>query len=136
VLLNPTRLTHKISSTCVLVPIKHTVEKFANPSPGANWRYWWWLWINLFGNIVLFLPYGFWAHECFSKKNNNLFFVLITGVLISIIIECCQKIFSLGVFDVDDIILNTIGVLIGAMLFIHSGKKELRQELKTDNHVF
>ena len=45
----------------------------------------------------------------------------IIGFLISFVIECTQYLFSVGSFDVDDLLLNLAGVLIGYLinLWVH-----------------
>lgn len=58
--------------------------------------------INVFGNIILFIPLGI-----FFKKDIYLTFIII------IVLEITQFILIRGVFDITDIILNYLGVLIG-----------------------
>lgn len=67
--------------------------------------------INVLGNIIMFMPFGF-LGIVFPKLLN--FKALIIKFLSAIIIiESLQYFTRLGVFDIDDIILNTIGVAIG-----------------------
>ena len=67
--------------------------------------------INVFGNIIMFTPFGF-LGIVFPKLKD--FKTLIINFLSAIIlIESLQYFTRLGVFDIDDIILNTIGVVIG-----------------------
>lgn len=67
--------------------------------------------INIFGNIIMFTPFGF-LGIVFPKLND--FKTLIINFLsVIIIIESLQYFTRMGVFDIDDIILNTIGVVIG-----------------------
>lgn len=67
--------------------------------------------INVFGNIIMFTPFGF-LGIVFPKLND--FKTLIINFLsVIIIIESLQYFTRLGVFDIDDIILNTGGVAIG-----------------------
>ena len=66
--------------------------------------------INIFGNILIFVPFGF-LGIVFPKLNN--FWILILDFLFAIIlIESLQYFTRLGVFDIDDVILNTVGVAI------------------------
>lgn len=70
---------------------------------------------NVLGNIVLFMPYGFFIG--FYLKEEKARFILLLTLVVSVTIECVQM--SIGrVFDVDDIILNTLGGFIGAKLYI------------------
>lgn len=67
--------------------------------------------INVFGNIIMFTPFGF-LGIVFLKLND--FKALIINFLSAIIlIESLQYFSRLGVFDIDDIILNTAGVAMG-----------------------
>ncbi|AZI39577.1 VanZ family protein [Epilithonimonas vandammei] len=71
--------------------------------------------INIFGNIVMFVPFGF-LGIVFPKLNN--FWIMILDFLFAIIlIESLQYFTRLGVFDIDDVILNTVGVAIGFWIY-------------------
>lgn len=70
---------------------------------------------NVFGNMLMFMPFGF-LGIVFPKLNN--FRVLILDYLFAIIlIESLQYFTRLGVFDIDDVILNTFGVAIGFWIY-------------------
>lgn len=58
-------------------------------------------------NIILFIPIGY-----FLKRKRFIFF-FITAILITFGIEFIQLIFEVGVFDINDIILNLSGMLLG-----------------------
>ncbi len=74
---------------------------------------------NVVGNVLLFLPYGYFVGRYFSEKSKFLSFFLI--LLASIAIECTQV--TIGrVFDVDDIILNVFGGMIGYLLYLFIDK--------------
>ncbi|MDD3218143.1 MAG: VanZ family protein [Lachnospiraceae bacterium] len=67
--------------------------------------------INLGGNLLMFFPVGFlfpllWERFRSMKKT------VCTGFLISLMIECSQLFLARGT-DVDDLILNTLGTLLG-----------------------
>lgn len=69
---------------------------------------------NIFGNMLLFLPYG--VIIAGYIKVDKVSIVLLLGFITSLSIEVIQ--FLIGrVFDVDDIILNVIGCLLGFMLY-------------------
>ncbi|HAH18047.1 MAG TPA: hypothetical protein DCL29_03450 [Eubacterium sp.] len=70
-----------------------------------------WFAKNLICNLVVFMPAGF-LIPLFAK-HNKFWQVLIYGMMISIIVECLQVLLAVGTGDVDDVILNTIGVAIG-----------------------
>lgn len=71
---------------------------------------------NLLGNILLFIPLGF-LLPLLVKRFRNFFLILFTGFLLSLFYECTQLITGIGVFDVDDMILNTSGTLVGIIIF-------------------
>ena len=74
---------------------------------------------NVVGNVLLFLPYGYFVGKYFSGNSKALSFFLI--LLASFSIECTQLYIG-RVFDVDDIILNVIGGVIGYILYYYSEK--------------
>ena len=70
---------------------------------------------NLLGNIVMFLPFGFFAAllwRGFSWRR-----ALGAGLGITLSVECWQLIVG-RTFDVDDLLLNTLGVLWGYWLWL------------------
>lgn len=72
--------------------------------------------INLIGNIALLIPIGFLV-PCINQKlnwKNSLFIAIISGLTI----EMMQVVLGVGIFDIDDILLNTLGVMIGYWAFL------------------
>lgn len=76
-------------------------------------------------NIALFLmlvPSVFLCLKCFKNKVRSIKSMIITGIffpfLISLFIELCQGIFSIGTFQFSDLFYNTLGGLIGAVFYI------------------
>lgn len=77
--------------------------------------------INIFGNIVAFVPSGFFLPQLFQRYRTFFrFFTLSIGTLI--LIETIQLFSLRGCFDIDDIILNLIGGIGGYVLFSCSKK--------------
>lgn len=70
---------------------------------------------NFFGNIVMFIPYGLLG--ILHSKYTNFIKLMMDFITILIIVEGLQYFTRLGVFDVDDILLNTFGVYIGFWIF-------------------
>ena len=69
---------------------------------------------NTFGNMLLFLPYGVFIAK--YAKTDKVSILLILAFITSLSIEVIQ--FLIGrVFDIDDIILNVLGCLIGFILY-------------------
>ena len=72
--------------------------------------------LNLFGNILIFIPFGAILPVLLrSVRHAGRMFVL--SILMSLLIESLQLVFGVGSFDVDDIILNTSGGMIGYCVF-------------------
>ena len=67
-------------------------------------------------NLIFFVPSGFLACWFCGEKWRTKKAVLIS-FLISIIVEICQLIGRYGTFDVDDLLFNTLGGLLGAIIF-------------------
>ncbi|WP_342541786.1 VanZ family protein [Paenisporosarcina sp. FSL H8-0542] len=70
---------------------------------------------NILGNIILFTPLGFILILKF-KRLNNMMSVVLVGVLSSTFIEIIQLLLPNRSFDIDDIILNTLGTMIGLLI--------------------
>ena len=69
---------------------------------------------NVLGNIVIFIPFGFFVADYVKAKNVGP--ALIISTIVSVTVEFVQL--NIGrSFDIDDIILNVIGGLIGYYLF-------------------
>ena len=71
---------------------------------------------NLFGNIFAFSPFGFMIPIVINKKKAFFRAVFATSFF-SLVIETSQLIMKVGVFDVDDLLMNTFGGLIGYMIY-------------------
>lgn len=72
--------------------------------------------INVFGNIIGFMPFGA-LLPVISKKMNFSIVVILLGFGMSFSIEVVQLITKVGCFDVDDMLLNTIGTSLGYVMF-------------------
>ena len=64
-------------------------------------------------NIIVFIPFGYLFPKC-----NSIIKVMITAALFSLIIEIVQYVFNIGWCEVDDVICNTFGALLGSWLQI------------------
>ena len=71
-----------------------------------------WARFNLLGNIIPFVPFGF-LLPMISEKANSFTRVLFVGFGFVLLVEIFQFFTRLGSFDVDDVILNMFGILIG-----------------------
>ena len=69
--------------------------------------------INFLGNIMMFMPFGFFVPLLWNRSNRT---VILFGCLASVFIEICQ-LFLYRSTDIDDVILNTSGVILGLLAF-------------------
>lgn len=72
---------------------------------------------NLLGNIAIFVPLGFLLPIILRRKVHTLKSVVITSFFVSLAMETSQLVFNLGIFDVDDIMLNMLGAVIGYIIY-------------------
>ena len=72
--------------------------------------------INVVGNIVVFLPFGVFLPMLFPRCKNALLTTLLS-LEFSLIIEVIQLVSRVGSFDVDDLLLNTLGGVCGWIVF-------------------
>jgi glycopeptide antibiotics resistance protein len=77
-------------------------------------------------NILLFIPFGV-LFPCLWKRLQSVLNSLIVGFLISLFIEISQYVSQRGYFQVDDMIFNTLGTLVG--FYIAFGIKNLLHRL-------
>lgn len=87
---------------------------------------------NTLGNVVIFIPLGIFLAMLF-KRFQSAAKVAMLGFTITVVIEISQFFLQVGQFDVDDILLNTMGAVIGYYVFkgfikisklMHSSKSE------------
>ncbi len=73
---------------------------------------------NVAGNILLFIPLGLIIHQL-KPCENRWYIPLLYSAVISLCVETTQLLTHIGEFDVDDIILNTLGCGLGFMAWRH-----------------
>lgn len=71
---------------------------------------------NIGGNIALFIPFGFLLPFVFQTITWRTSLALAVGV--PLVIEITQAVFRIGIFDIDDVILNGLGVMLGYVAFV------------------
>lgn len=74
---------------------------------------------NVLGNMLMFLPYGFFIS--YYLKNKKPWLTLILTVIASFAIELVQMVIG-RVFDIDDILLNLLGGYLGYLMYYCLGK--------------
>ena len=87
-------------------------------------------------NILFFIPFGLWFPK---KAMKNSFFkdkqwltVLIAGMVFSVFIEITQYITCRGLCELDDVLCNGLGALIGFGLYYRI-KKKCKQQQSLEN---
>ena len=86
---------------------------------------------NVFGNVALFLPFGFIVASYIKPKK------FWTNMFIAIIVSGTIEVVQLNIgrsFDIDDIILNTVGCIIGFLIYVgmKAAARHLPNFLKSD----
>mgnify|MGYP000980600249 FL=1 len=71
---------------------------------------------NLFGNVIIFIPFGFFMPM--ASKYRSIFSAVFYSFGLSLCVETFQLITKVGSFDVDDLLLNTVGGLVGYIIFV------------------
>lgn len=79
--------------------------------------------VNVFGNILLFIPFGFLLPLAF-RRFSRLRSALLVMALTSLLFEVIQMLMAIGHFDIDDVLLNAIGGVIGYGFFRLSALRE------------
>lgn len=71
---------------------------------------------NLFGNVIAFVPMGLFLPRVHKGSENT--FIFIINVFVFVLgIEVFQLFSAFGAFDVDDIILNGLGAILGRFIY-------------------
>jgi len=103
-----------VGSRCLmLIPFREFYFLFTAP----NHSFYFW---QIFLNILLFIPFGFML-SCYTYKYHrpqHLFLpILLSGLFVSISVELLQYITSRGFTEIDDVINNTAGAMIGWLAY-------------------
>ncbi len=103
------------SRTFNVVPFKE-IKRFWS----MRYTYGWGITLtNLVGNILIFVPFGLLVPASAKKKYlKNFFTVMALTVALSAAIELIQYFTVVGAFDIDDIILNTVGGFVGYICYL------------------
>ncbi|WCM63143.1 VanZ family protein [Paenibacillus polymyxa] len=78
--------------------------------------------VNLLGNIGVFIPFGILVPIIWVSMR-SIGSLLLTIVIALVILEVSQMVLGAGTMDVDDIILNVLGVLCGRVAYVFVRKK-------------
>lgn len=77
--------------------------------------------VNIAGNVLAFAPFGF-VLPIISLSNRKFFNIFILSFELTLGVELMQLLLKVGIFDVDDILMNTVGGILGYILFLISRK--------------
>lgn len=87
--------------------------------------------LNLVGNVLAFVPFGLFL-PLLVKRMRAPGKILLLGFEFSLLVEIVQLFSKVGSFDVDDILLNTLGVVLGYAGFrffqalrVHNSRKKV-----------
>lgn len=93
------------------IPFIETINMFKDNFMGiGNTIY------NVVGNILLFVPLGFFIPLLFEKKN-KIINIALYGFYASLAIELIQLITAINLTDIDDIMFNTLGAILGFFIY-------------------
>ncbi|WP_345451179.1 VanZ family protein [Arthrobacter gyeryongensis] len=94
-----------------LIPFASIAEYAFSHSPGTERV----AFANVVGNILIFIPLGVYAswlrHRAAARPT------MFTVASVSVAVEIIQGVFAVGASDIDDVILNCVGGLIGMLAF-------------------
>lgn len=114
-----------------LVPATTTLKMARQAIQSEDYAHVYWrLFIfNVAGNIAWFLPLGFllpWEIKRLRRLRNLALFAF----LFSLAAETLQYVFAVGIFDIDDVILNTLGAVLGWVVFFYFTEYTARRSRK------
>lgn len=72
---------------------------------------------NIIGNIAAFVPFGVLLPVLLPVRMKRLWVTFFLSYLLSLSVETAQAISHVGIFDLDDIILNTLGGVGGYIIY-------------------
>lgn len=94
----------------------HTIKHFTKMFLNGNYSQRAAAAVNLFGNVIMFMPLGVFLPGLWKKQNKFILFFITVTVLITAL-EAAQYFSMLGTADIDDLILNDIGAVMGFIIY-------------------
>ncbi|OCN05669.1 hypothetical protein A4S06_08130 [Erysipelotrichaceae bacterium MTC7] len=110
-----------------LIPMVQMLENYKHAALQYPLQSFMYLVYNILGNIVWFMPFGYMLHN--FVKRISLKKVILYSFMLSFYIELGQYVLRVGISDIDDIILNTLGGMLGYIVY-----RWLHTERKKDEH--
>ncbi len=114
VFLAPRRRNHHYNYEVNIIPVKYSVNTFLTLNNIDRFEVYN-FYLNLFGNILLFIPFGIILLTVF--KVDKLKWIILLTIILSTSIEILQYLFQVGLADIDDVILNLMGAVLGFFLY-------------------
>ena len=103
------------SAELILAPLNNFVEAREQPE----------MYRSMLANVCLFVPLGAFVGSALAgsegkfavalKTRNIIAFTAIIGLAVSLVIEIVQYAYGLGRAEVDDLLCNTVGMLVGSL---------------------
>lgn len=125
VFLDPTRVAGERYAEPRWMPLKSTYDFIIEAGKSLRYiRYWAFFLLNLIGNVIMFMPLGF-LLEALSAGAANKIRVITIAFFFSLSIELLQLVLMIGVYDADDIVLNTLGAWLGLCMYRKMAKKNV-----------
>lgn len=87
------------------------IQRFWNHREQLGWI----AYANLVGNVVIFIPFGFFMPM--ASRYRSFLLTTFYSFGFSLLVELFQLVTKVGSFDVDDLLLNTVGGMIGFIIF-------------------
>lgn len=75
------------------------------------------MFLNIFGNVLAFMPFWLFLPVIWVRTRHWYITVLLSFAM-SLLVETMQLVGKVGSFDVDDLLLNTIGGFAGYIIFV------------------
>ena len=112
------RRRHMTERFLNLVPIKNAFNEFIHIGTNEHNELYNFC-ANILGNIALFIPLHASLILVFKIKNSKIIFFM--SFFLTVLIEAIQYTFKIGVADIDDILLNTLGATLGIFIVRKKG---------------
>ncbi|MBW7457585.1 VanZ family protein [Paenibacillus sepulcri] len=112
-----------------LVPLK-TIKMYMEYADKFNVRNWL---VNVVGNVAVFVPFGITLPYIFRCRLLSMLMITVMGL---VILESLQLTLRRGTFDVDDVLLNTLGVMVGFFIYRFgglNGQRRRKRNVQSDS---
>ncbi|MGO0785344.1 VanZ family protein [Corynebacterium diphtheriae] len=121
VVVSMTLLKSEFSVAGLWEPSQHQVRRVElQPFRGWSYQEWWRPWVDSFGNVALFVPWGYLLTLLGWRLRWPVVVATLASISLSAGIETLQFIFARGYSDIDDVVFNSLGGLLGALVVSRS----------------